>query len=83
MSNRPPESPEDECGPADSPPHDCLWRVTAFDPVTNRYNMLLGLVRAPRRDIALTIAVSKFGKYYRDIKIRGEPIPDRPDVDLD
>ncbi len=69
--------PEDDCGPAASE-HDCLWRACGLDPVSGRFNMLLGLVRAPRRDVALTIAVSKYGKWYRDIEIRGEPIPDRP-----
>lgn len=68
------DGPMDEC----NPPGDCLWRVTGYDPKRKQYNLLLGLVRAPRRDIALTIAQHKYGPYYKDIQIRGEPIADLP-----
>lgn len=72
---RNPDRPDDPCS---DPGQDCLWRVVGWDPVARRFNLLLGLVRAPRRDIALTLALTKYGKYYTDIQIRGEPIPDLP-----
>lgn len=75
------DRPKDECGEAARAPGDCLWRVVGFDVARREYTMLVGLVRAPRRDIALTIAVSRYGRTHRDIQIRGEPIPDDPLVE--
>jgi hypothetical protein len=77
--HRRPVPRKDVCAPdpgkAD-PAHECLWRVAGYDPKARTYKLLLGLVRAPSRDVALTLAQHKY-KEYRDISIRGEPIADR------
>lgn len=64
------------CPPPGNPDPECLWCVAGIDPATGKECKTIGVVRAPDRDTALLIAVHRYPG-WRDLYIRGEPLPDR------